>query len=190
MLLKGRAAVITGAGRGIGRATALLMTQEGAKVVVNDYGVSMDGRGTSSEPANQVVAEIKAAGGEAVATADSVATAAGARNIIACGLENFGRIDILVNGAGNLVRKFMIDTDEDDWDRQFDVHLKGQREKLRDRPVRLYVMGADEWRGCETWPPPALRSRYYLHKEKRLSVEPPVNGEPPDQAPVQIVGAR
>ena len=139
MLLEGRVAIVTGAGRGIGRATALLMAQEGAKVIVNDYGVSLDGREASSEPANQVVAEIKAVGGEAVANADTVATVEGARNIIDCCIDSFGRIDILVNNAGIIIRKFMIDTDEDDWDRQVDVSLKGTF--LCTKAAAKYMMG-------------------------------------------------
>ncbi|MCC7107068.1 MAG: SDR family NAD(P)-dependent oxidoreductase, partial [Chloroflexi bacterium] len=102
MLLEGKVAVIAGAGRGIGRAIALAMAGEGAAVVVTDYGVSLDGREPSSEPANEVVAAIQSAGGRAVANAESVATMAGAESMVQAALGSFGRIDLLVNSAGIL----------------------------------------------------------------------------------------
>jgi len=125
MSLSGKAVGITGAGRGIGRATALLMAKEGARVLVNDYGVSVDGRDPSSEPASQVAAEINKAGGSAVSNTDTVDTMKGAGNIVQSCIDQFGKIDILVNNAGIIIRKFMVDTLEDDWDRQVSVSLKG-----------------------------------------------------------------
>ena len=117
--------VITGAGRGIGRAHALAFAKEGAKVVVNDLGTEIDGSGSSVVVADSVVTEIKLAGGEAVANYDSVVTMSGGHSIINTALENFGRIDILVNNAGILRDKTLLKMDESMWDSVIDVHLKG-----------------------------------------------------------------
>ncbi len=99
-LLEGKVAIVTGAGRGIGRGEALLLAQEGARVVVNDLGTELDGEGKDTNIADQVVAEIKGAGGEAVANYDSVAEFQGAKRMIGVALKKFGRLDILVNNAG------------------------------------------------------------------------------------------
>jgi NAD(P)-dependent dehydrogenase (short-subunit alcohol dehydrogenase family) len=124
-MLQDKVAVITGAGRGIGRGVALLMAQEGAKVVVNDPGVGPDGVGTDDGPADQVVSEIKAAGGTAVANHDSVSTSVGGEGIIKTALDSFGRIDILVNNAGILRDRMVFNMTEEDWDAVIAVHLKG-----------------------------------------------------------------
>jgi len=124
-LLDGKVAVITGAGNGIGRATALLFAKEGAQVVVNDVGCTRDGSGQDTQAADQVVAEIKALGGEAASNTDSVATAAGAKQIIHTALDTFGRLDILINIAGILRDKTLLKLEEELWDAVIAVHLKG-----------------------------------------------------------------
>jgi NAD(P)-dependent dehydrogenase (short-subunit alcohol dehydrogenase family) len=124
-MLKGRVAVVTGAGRGIGRGVALLMAENGARVVVNDYGVKGDGSEPSSEPANEVVREIQAKGGEAVAVADSVATMQGGARIVNTAIERFGRIDILVTCAGILRDRMIFNMAEEDFDSVVATHLKG-----------------------------------------------------------------
>ncbi|MFN2375028.1 MAG: SDR family oxidoreductase [Candidatus Binatia bacterium] len=123
--LKGRTAVITGAGGGLGRTHALLFAKHGANVVVNDLGGSHDGSGKGSEMADKVVAEIKAAGGNAVANYDSVSTEAGANGIVKTAVETFGKIDILVNNAGILRDKSFAKMTDADWDLVFAVHMKG-----------------------------------------------------------------
>ena len=124
-MLEGKVAVITGAGRGIGRAVALQMADEGARVVVNDPGVGPDGAGHDDGPADQVVAEIAANGLTAVANYDSVATMAGGESIIKTALDSFGRIDILVNNAGILRDRMIFNMSEQEWDDVIAVHLKG-----------------------------------------------------------------
>lgn len=124
-LLDGKVAIITGAGRGIGREHALAFAKEGAKVVVNDVGGARDGVGSDQAPASTVVKEIEQLGGVAVANFDSVATASGAQNIIKTALDAFGRIDILVNNAGILRDKTLLKMDEEMWDTVIAVHLKG-----------------------------------------------------------------
>jgi NAD(P)-dependent dehydrogenase (short-subunit alcohol dehydrogenase family) len=125
MLLKGKAAVVTGAGRGVGREIALLMAQEGARVVVNDYGGSETGAGTSQKPADEVTDEIRRAGGEAVANYDSVATMAGGQSIVQTAMDAFGRIDVVVNNAGILRDRMIFNMTEEEWDAVIDTHLKG-----------------------------------------------------------------
>jgi NAD(P)-dependent dehydrogenase (short-subunit alcohol dehydrogenase family) len=124
-LLEGKVAIITGAGGGIGRAEALLFAREGAKVVVNDLGGARDGTGSSDAMASQVVEEIRAAGGTAVANFDSVATPEGAASIVKTAVDAFGRVDVLVNNAGILRDKTMLKMDEAMWDVVIAVHLKG-----------------------------------------------------------------
>ncbi len=124
-LLTGKVAVITGSGGGIGRAYALLFAKEGAKVVVNDVGGARDGSGADTSAAAKVVEEIKAAGGEAVASTDSVATSNGAANLIQVGVQAFGRVDVLVNNAGILRDKTFLKMDEEMWSSVLAVHLTG-----------------------------------------------------------------
>lgn len=124
-MLADRVAVVTGAGRGIGRGVALGLAAAGAKVVVNDYGVKLDGSEPSSGPAYDVVKEIEAAGGEAVANADSVAAWDGARHIVDTAIERFGRIDVLVTCAGIIRDRMIFNMTEEEWDAVLAVHLKG-----------------------------------------------------------------
>ncbi|MFA5078909.1 MAG: SDR family NAD(P)-dependent oxidoreductase [Dehalococcoidia bacterium] len=124
-LLDGKVAVITGSGRGLGRAEALLFASEGAKVVINDLGGGSDGAGSASTPADEVVAEIKKMGGQAVANYDSVATWKGGENIIKAAVDAFGKIDILVNNAGILRDRMVFNMTEDEWDIIQKVHMYG-----------------------------------------------------------------
>jgi NAD(P)-dependent dehydrogenase (short-subunit alcohol dehydrogenase family) len=123
--LDGRVAIITGAGRGIGREHALLFAAEGAKVVVNDLGGTNDGTGTDATPAQQVVDEITAMGGQAVANYDNVADWEGAQHMINAAVEAFGDLDILVNNAGILRDRVLVNMTEAEWDAVIAVHLKG-----------------------------------------------------------------
>jgi NAD(P)-dependent dehydrogenase (short-subunit alcohol dehydrogenase family) len=124
-LLDGKVAIVTGAAAGIGRSHALLFAREGAKVVVNDLGGARDGTGASVSAADDVVREIEAAGGRAVANGDTVATAEGAAGIVKTALDAFGRVDVLVNNAGILRDKSFLKMDEPMWDVVVGVHLRG-----------------------------------------------------------------
>jgi NAD(P)-dependent dehydrogenase (short-subunit alcohol dehydrogenase family) len=124
-LLDGKVAVVTGAGSGIGRAVALGLAGAGASVVVNDYGVSVDGRDPSSAAAEAVVKEIQARGGRAVANADSVALMAGGRAIVDAALKTFGDLHIAVCCAGILRERMIFNMSEEEWDAVIAVHLKG-----------------------------------------------------------------
>lgn len=120
-----RVAVITGAGRGLGRVYALLLASRGAKVVVNDIGASMSGEGLDVGPAEEVVQAIKAAGGQAVSCTDSVATPQGGKAIIQSALDHYGRLDIVIHNAGNVRRGAMDEISQEDFDAVLDVHLRG-----------------------------------------------------------------
>lgn len=123
--LDGKTIAVTGAGRGIGRAVALACAAEGANVVVNDYGVSMDGRDPTSEVADAVVTEITDAGGSAVAVADTVATMEGGQRIVQTGVDRWGRIDGVVTPAGILRERMLFNMTEEEWDPVVETHLKG-----------------------------------------------------------------
>ena len=123
--LDGRVAIITGAGRGIGREHALFFAAEGAKVVVNDLGGANDGSGTDITPAQEVVETIRAAGGEAIVNGDNVADWEGAQRLINSAVEAFGDLDILVNNAGILRDRVLVNMTEEEWDSVITVHLKG-----------------------------------------------------------------
>jgi NAD(P)-dependent dehydrogenase (short-subunit alcohol dehydrogenase family) len=120
-----RVAVVTGAGRGLGRAYSLLLASKGAKVVVNDPGSGMTGDGVDPCPADEVVRQIRAAGGEAVACTESVATVAGGKAIIQAALDNYGRIDVLIHNAGNVRRGSLKEMTYEDFEAVLDVHLRG-----------------------------------------------------------------
>jgi NAD(P)-dependent dehydrogenase (short-subunit alcohol dehydrogenase family) len=123
--LDGKVAVVTGAGRGIGREHALALARAGAKIVVNDLGASLAGEGADAGPAHDVVREIQALGGEAVADGENVADFAGAKRLIDGAVAAFGRLDILVNNAGILRDRMLVNMEEHEWDAVIEVHLKG-----------------------------------------------------------------
>jgi NAD(P)-dependent dehydrogenase (short-subunit alcohol dehydrogenase family) len=123
--LDGRVAVVTGGGRGLGREHALLLSEHGARLVINDLGVRHDGSGGDEAPAAEVVAEIIAAGGAAIANFDDVATWDGARSMVSAAIEQYGDLDILVNNAGILRDSALVNMTEDDFDEVVRVHLKG-----------------------------------------------------------------
>lgn len=124
-LLKGRVAVVTGAGKGLGRAEAIGLAAQGARVVVNDLGTGIDGSGTSRGPADEVVAEIINAGGEAVPSYASVATVDGAESIIKAALDSFGRVDVLVNNAGFTRDRMVYNVTDEEWDAVLKTNLYG-----------------------------------------------------------------
>lgn len=125
MILNGKVAVVTGAGRGIGREVALLLARHGARVVVNDLGGSEAGAGSSQRPADEVVDAIRKAGGEAVASYDSVSSMAGGKAIVERALDTFGSADVVVNNAGVLRDRMIFNMTEEEWDVVLDTHLKG-----------------------------------------------------------------
>lgn len=137
-VVDGRVVIVTGAGRGIGREHALAFAAEGARVVVNDIGVGLDGSAGDS-PAFEVVEQIKTAGGEAVVNGDDIADWAGAQNLIQTAVDTFGRLDVLVNNAGFLRDRMLANTSEEEWDAVIRVHLKGHFATLRH--------AAAHWRG-------------------------------------------
>lgn len=125
MLLDGRVAIVTGAGRGVGRAYALMLAKHGAKVVVNDLGATASGVGEDQTPAEEVVSEIEAQGGAAVVNTSDVSDWAGAQAMIAQAIDTFGGLDILVNNAGILRDRMLVNMSEEEWDSVIKVHLKG-----------------------------------------------------------------
>jgi NAD(P)-dependent dehydrogenase (short-subunit alcohol dehydrogenase family) len=123
--LDGRVAIVTGAGRGIGRSVATLLASEGASIVVNDLGAALDGSGSDASPAGQVVDEITAGGGKAVANGADISDHAAAESLISSAIEQFGRLDVLVNVAGILRDRMVFNMSEQEWDDVIRVHLKG-----------------------------------------------------------------
>ncbi|MFC4124427.1 SDR family oxidoreductase [Nocardia rhizosphaerae] len=139
LICAGRTVIVTGAGRGIGRAHALAFAAAGARVVVNDVGTALDGAATTETPAQLVVDEIVAAGGEAAANYDDVADWAGARRLIHQAVDTFGGLDVLVNNAGFVRDRMLVNLGEDEWDAVVRVHLKGHFATMRH--------AAEYWRG-------------------------------------------
>src|SRR5947208_10474818 len=136
-MLDGKVAVVTGGGTGIGRAVSIGLAAAGAAVVVNAYGVGVDGRDPSSEPANEVVTTIKKAGGRALASPESVATMAGGRNVVNLALKEFGDLNILVCCAGILRERMIFNMSEDEWDAVIAVHLKGHFTVMRQASAHM-----------------------------------------------------
>src|SRR5215211_6857992 len=130
-LVDGRVVVVTGAGRGIGRAHALAFAAEGARVVVNDIGVGLDGSAAGETPAQQVAAEITAAGGEVITNSDDIADWYGAAALIRTAVDTFGGLDVLVNNAGFIRDRMLANTSEEEWDAVIRVHLTGHFATLR-----------------------------------------------------------
>ncbi len=124
-LCEGRVAIVTGAGRGVGREYALMLAEHGASVVVNDLGVNTDGTVPDSDPAREVVAAINKAGGQAIANYDDVSNWTGAKNMIGAAVGTFGKLDVLVNNAGILRDRMIVNMTEQEWDEVIRVHLKG-----------------------------------------------------------------
>jgi NAD(P)-dependent dehydrogenase (short-subunit alcohol dehydrogenase family) len=123
--LSGKVAIVTGAGRGIGREHALALARAGARIVVNDLGASLAGEGADEGPAHEVVREIESGGGEAIANGENVADFEGAKRMVDATVERFGRLDILVNNAGILRDRMLVNMEEHEWDAVLEVHLKG-----------------------------------------------------------------
>jgi len=136
-----RVAVVTGAGRGLGRAYALLLASRGAKLIINDVGGSLRGDGADIGPAQEVVDEIKAAGGEAVACTESVATAQGGKAIVEAALDHYGRIDVLIHNAGNVRRGSLKEMSYEDFESVLDVHLRGAFHVVRPAFPRMCSAG-------------------------------------------------
>jgi NAD(P)-dependent dehydrogenase (short-subunit alcohol dehydrogenase family) len=135
--LEGKVAVVTGSGRGIGRGIAVAMAAEGARVVVNDPGVSLDGSGHDNGPAAEVVAEIEKAGGTAIGNFDSVADSAGGENMIKQALDTWGKLDIVVNVAGILRDRMIFNMSPDEWQAVLDVHLKGHFNTIKPASILM-----------------------------------------------------
>jgi NAD(P)-dependent dehydrogenase (short-subunit alcohol dehydrogenase family) len=136
-MLDGKTAVVTGAGRGIGRGVAIALARAGARVVVNDLGVNLSGEGADASPADQVVETIRTAGGEAVSNHGSVADFKQAAAMVEQAVTTWGRIDILVNVAGNLRDRMIFNISEEDWDAVVNVHLKGTFNTMRAASARM-----------------------------------------------------
>ncbi len=160
-LCEGRVAIITGAGRGIGREHALLLAHHGAKVVVNDLGGSMDGEGNDQGPAQDVVDEIVAMGGEAIANSDDISDWDGAERFVQTAIDTFGGLDIVINNAGILRDRMLTNMTEAEWDAVIKVHLKGTFAPCP--PRRRLLAGAVQGRRDER------RPHHQHHRRRRAS---------------------
>ena len=150
--------IVTGAGRGIGREHALGFAREGARVVVNDLGVTRDGTGADIDPAQHVVEEIVALGGEAVANVDDIADWNGARHLVETAIDAFGRLDVLVNNAGFVRDRMVFTTDEDEWDAVIRVHLRGHFAPTRHAAAYWRARACRARSRSPTIPPPRRAS--------------------------------
>jgi NAD(P)-dependent dehydrogenase (short-subunit alcohol dehydrogenase family) len=185
LLCSGRVAIVTGAGRGIGREHALALAAHGAKVVVNDLGTSNDGVGSDETPAQEVVRTIKERGGEAVVNTDNVADFRGAKRMIDQAIDTYGTLDVLVNNAGILRDRVLVNMVEPEWDAVIEVHLKGtfapsrhasaywrNKSKEIDGPVNARIINTSS--ACSATPvrPTTARPR---RESPRLPLSPPAN---------------
>src|SRR5438034_695551 len=170
MLLKDKVAVVTGAARGVGREIALLMARQGAHVVVNDYGGSEVGLGADRKPADEVVDEIRRAGGQAAANYDSVATMAGGQAIVKAALDAFGRVDLGVNNAGILRDRMIVNMHEEEWDGVIDTHLKATALDMARYNVTANCISPFAWtRMIGTIPTETEAQKARVEKIKKLS---------------------
>jgi NAD(P)-dependent dehydrogenase (short-subunit alcohol dehydrogenase family) len=173
----GRAAIVTGAGRGIGRAHALLLASRGAKVVVADYGGAVDGTGSSSGPAEEVAEEIRAAGGDAVACCASVAEEEGAALIVDTAMSSFGRLDIVVNNAGISDKHLFGDLTSEQFRRMMDVHFFGTLYVTKAAWPHLVEVGNGRIVNTITRPyPPRRRRRRCHHRSENSGAAQPGDG--------------
>lgn len=183
-LCEGRVVVVTGAGRGLGRAHALAYAAEGARVVVNDLGVGLDGTPNPDSPAARVVEEIRAAGGDAVAHGGDIATTDGAASLVHTALDTYGRLDTLVNNAGFLRDRMLVNLDEDDWDAVLRVHLKGHFLTLRHAAAHWRAetkAAAHRPRGSST---PAAAPACWAHSARATTAPPrPASSASPSSPP-------
>ena len=178
-LFDGKVAIVTGAGRGIGRSESLLLAGEGAKVVVNDLGGSGAGEGADQTPAQQVVDEITAAGGEAVANYDDCASWAGGESMVQQAIDTFGGLDVLICNAGILRDKMSFNMSEEEFDAVIRVHLKGHFAPIRFAVRLLAHEGEGDRRAGRTRPSsPPRRSRASTATRARRTTRPPRPASP------------